>query len=64
MASAEEAAKRVQQQPVLVQVRIVDEELWVVAKTVERIELVQLEQQAGLAEVGQEVRPDEKPSEA
>ena len=64
MASAEEAAKLVQQQPVLVQVRIVDEELWVVAKTVERIELVQLEQQAGLTEVGQEVRPDEEPSEA
>lgn len=64
MASAEEAAKRVQQQPVLLQVRIVDEELWVVAKTVERIELLQLEQQAGLTEVGQEVRPDEKPSEA
>jgi len=64
VASAEEAAKRVQQQPVLVQVRIVDEELWVVAKTVERIELVQLEQQAGLTEVGQEIRPDEEPSEA
>jgi hypothetical protein len=64
VASAEEAAKLVQQQPVLVQVRIVDEELWVVAKTVERIELVQLEQQAGLTEVGQEVRPDEEPSEA
>lgn len=57
VASAEEAAKLVQQQPVLARVRF-DEELWVVVRL-----RVRLEQQAGLAE-GQEIRPDEKLSEA